>query len=104
MRNAFNTLADVTWSFQEFLDAARTGKLQSPPDAWLPPTLLASAIYSRTGRGGAWSLDVAGKSPKVLFTRADAVVFTGSFTPEGKEFKTRVDVRKPGDKPAPPAK
>lgn len=89
--------------WDEFLAAAKGGTLQSPPDSALPPSLLDTAVSSAAGGNGTWSLNVAGKSPKVVFTRADGVVFTGDFTAEGKdskEFKTRVAITRPAPRPA----
>ena len=85
--------AFITW--EDFIAAARGGKLQADDSTWLPPGLLASAISSHACRTGTWSLDLSGKQPRVVFTRKDGTLFTGEYTVEGKEFKTRVDIKPP---------
>ena len=82
-----------TWD--EFFASAKAATLQSPPDAWLPTSLLSTAVNSRTGQGGTWALDLSGRQPKVVFTRADGIEFAGQYSPDGKGFKTRVDVKRP---------
>jgi hypothetical protein len=88
-----------TWD--EFLTAAKAGALQCPPDAWLPKSLLQSALASPAAAGGTWSLDPSGRTLRVVFTRTDGTVFTGSFTREGTDFKTRVDVKPAAAAPTP---
>jgi hypothetical protein len=68
---------------EEFFREARSGNLKSHKAQWLPPSLLNRVLlYARNWKRG-WSLDAAGRSPKLVLTWPDGKTFTGTFTHSG---------------------
>ena len=86
---------------QEFFEAARADKLQCPKEQWLPPSLLKSALAAAPAPD-LWSLVTTGPRPKLVLTRQDGATFTAEFTQDpNKEFKVKVEIRRPPTKKPP---
>lgn len=65
-------------SFDEFLAAARDGKLRCHADDWLPPTLLGSAV-KRISSAGAFSIEKVAGRFQLVCTTPDGQKLAGSF-------------------------
>ena len=67
-------------SAEAFFREARSGTLKAHKTQWLPPSLLNEALlHARAWRTG-WSLDHAGKAPRVVLSWPTGKVFTGTFS------------------------
>jgi len=78
-------------SAEEFLLAARGGRLRADQRQGLPQSLLAGALEGAEDLGK-WSLQVQGDSPALSLRTAEGQLFTGTFALEGSTVR-QVEVR-----------
>jgi hypothetical protein len=78
----------------EFLSQARAGTLKCDKAQWLPPSLLAEPLRARRNWKNCWSLDVAGRYPRLVLTWSDDKTYTGTFAiVGGKPANVKVDIQ-----------
>lgn len=74
-------------SADDFLNAARDGKLKSNTEDWLPPAILTKAL-ERTGKMGDWSVSKGSGGRKLIAVASDKRRMTGSFQLAGSRVKS----------------
>lgn len=65
-------------TFEEFVAAARAGRLRAHPDDWLPPTLLADAL-DQAARRGSWEVRKRVGGYELVCTLDDGTALIGKF-------------------------
>src|SRR5262245_54735160 len=91
-------------SFDSLLDAGSRGELKSHEDDWLPPVLLAEAVYlarQYMKDGNRYELVTTGRLPLVTCTLQDGRRITGKFTLRNDRVGTvSTQIDKPASRPA----
>lgn len=78
----------------DFLKQAQAGTLKCDKSLWLPPSLLQDTLKSIRRWKDCWSLDVAGRNPRLVLTWSDDKTYIGSFgIVAGKPANVKVDVQ-----------
>jgi hypothetical protein len=78
----------------DFLKQARAGTLKCDKSLWLPPSLLQETLKAIRRWKDCWSLDVAGRYPRLVLNWSDDKTYVGSFgIIGGKPVTVKVDVQ-----------
>ena len=75
----------VLRSFEDFYNAAQTGKLKCHSKDWLPPSLLADAL-ERIDACGQWRVHKRSGRYELICTMADGTTLTGTFQVRSGRF------------------